>query len=188
VEAASQEAVLQAGIELLPSRTREAIREAQRTGSPFNDSATAIVAGDRKRLQIHDMPIQDGTIGCAIDVSEVDKVREQLTRAVETNARTLDHLTAGIASFDREGVLLFHNKAFRAIWDLSPEWLATSPRRAPSSTSCAPTANCPNRRITATGAPSTSRRIASARRMRIGGTSRTGARFASSPCPTPSAA
>jgi PAS domain-containing protein len=60
VEAASAEAVLSGGIELLPTRARDAIREAERGGGAFRDSATAIVAGERRRLEVIDMPIDEG--------------------------------------------------------------------------------------------------------------------------------
>jgi signal transduction histidine kinase len=130
VEAASADAVLNAGIELLPSRTREAIREAARGGVTYSHSATAIVAGDRRRLKVLDRPIEDGSVGCAIDVSEIDAVRDELRRVIETSARTLDQLTAGVAAFDAAGRLLFHNAAFRAIWDVTPEWLAARPEES----------------------------------------------------------
>ena len=127
VEAAGAEAVLSAGIELLPLRTREAIREAERGGQAFSDSATAIVAGDRRRLQVLSRPLEDGSIGCAIDVSEVDAVRDELKRSMESHSRTLDQLTAGIAVFGADARLLFHNAAFRSIWGLRREWLDTGP-------------------------------------------------------------
>ncbi len=130
VEAASQDAVLASGIELLPSRTREAIREAARSGESFNEGAVAIFAGDRRRLQVLDMPIEEGTIGCAIDVSDLESTRERLQHLTESNARTLDQLTAGMAVFGEDERLLFHNAAYRAIFDLSPEWLAARPDEA----------------------------------------------------------
>ena len=130
VEAASHEAVLNAGIELLPTRTRDAIRDVERSGKTYSDSATAIVAGDRRRLQVLDKPIDDGTIGCALDVSEVDSVREDLTRAAQWNTRLLDQLTAGVAAFDHAGRLLFHNAAFRALWGLPADWLASAPEES----------------------------------------------------------
>ncbi len=74
VDAASQESVLTAGIELLPSRTRDAIREAHRAGRAFRESAVAVAAGARRQFEILDAPIEDGTIGAAIDVSEVEAV------------------------------------------------------------------------------------------------------------------
>ena len=50
------------GIELLPLRTREAIREASAPRQSLSsDSASAIVAGDRRQLKVLDMPIEDGT-------------------------------------------------------------------------------------------------------------------------------
>jgi signal transduction histidine kinase len=130
VDAASAESVLTAGIELLPSRTREAIREAERAGGSYRDSTTAIVSGDRRKLQILDTAIEDGTIGCAIDVTEVDSVREELKRSKEANARLLDQLASAVVAFDKNGVMLFHNAAFRSLWDLSAAWLATKPEES----------------------------------------------------------
>jgi signal transduction histidine kinase len=124
VEAANADAVLSAGIELLPSRTRDAIKEAERAGNVFRDSATAIVAGERRRMQVVDFALADGSVGCAIDLSDLDVAREDLRRTTETNARTLDQLAVGVAVFDREARLRFHNAAFRHIWDLSAETLA----------------------------------------------------------------
>ena len=127
VEAASPEAVLSAGIELLPSRTRDAVREAARTGAAYRNSGTAIVAGERRRMQIIDTPVEDGSVGAAFDLSEVDAAREDLRRTTEANARTLDQLAAGVAVFDREARLRFHNAAFRSLWDLTAEALAAFP-------------------------------------------------------------
>jgi signal transduction histidine kinase len=127
VESASAEAVLNAGIELLPSRTRDAIREAERARQPFRDSATAIVSGDRRRVQILDLPLEEGSVGCAIDVSEVDAIRDQLQRATASSARILDQLSAGVALFDKDTRLVLYNAAFRSMWDLPQDWLASRP-------------------------------------------------------------
>jgi signal transduction histidine kinase len=48
----------------------------------------------------------------------------------ESNARTLDQLTAGVAVFDREGRIRFHNSAFRSLWELAPDWLASAPEES----------------------------------------------------------
>jgi signal transduction histidine kinase len=77
-----------------------------------------------------DMPLDEGTIGCAIDVSEVDAVRAELKRVTDANANTLDQLAAGVAVFDKSGIILFHNEAFRRIWDLAPGWLASGPEES----------------------------------------------------------
>lgn len=124
VEADGLAAVLSSGIELLPTRTRDSIREALRAGKAFDDGATAIVAGDRKRLKILEMGIEDGAVGGAIDVSELETARDELRRAKASNADTLDRLTAGVAVFGPDARLVFHNAAFRAMWDLPAEALA----------------------------------------------------------------
>jgi signal transduction histidine kinase len=130
VEAASADAVLASAVELLPSRTRDAIRETERAGSSYRDSATAIVAGNRRRLEVLQMPIEDGSVGAAIDAAELDAMRDELKRVTETNARTLDQLTAGIVVFDANGKMLFHNAAFRALWGVSSVWLAAHPEES----------------------------------------------------------
>ncbi len=127
VDAASQESVLTAGIELLPSRTRDAIREAHRAGKSFRETAVAVAAGARRQFEILDTAIEDGTIGAAVDVSEVEAVSEKLRKLTESNARTLDQLATGIAVFGKDSRFLFHNAAFRTIWGLSAEWLSSAP-------------------------------------------------------------
>lgn len=130
VDAQSQEVVLASGIELLPARTREAIREAARAGDPYRDCAAVMVAGERRQLQLVDNPIEDGSIGYAIDISEVTTIRDELERVTRTHTRALDQLTAGVAVFGADGGLLFHNAAFRDLWSLSAEWLASGPEES----------------------------------------------------------
>jgi signal transduction histidine kinase len=130
VEAESQEAVLSSGIELLPLRTREAIREAARAGQAFEGDASAVMAGNRRQLRIFEKPIADGSVGGGLDVSEVDTVRQKLAQVADSNAKTLDRLTAGVAVFGRDGRLLFHNVAFRSIWGLAADWLTSAPQES----------------------------------------------------------
>ena len=127
VEAESQDAVLTSGIELLPLRTREAIRDAAREGRVFEDAASAVLEGTRRQLAVLEKPIEDGSVGGAFDVSDVAALQERLHQVTDSNARTLDRLAAGGAVFGRDGRILFHNAAFRSIWGLSVEWLASAP-------------------------------------------------------------
>ncbi|HWT30948.1 MAG TPA: ATP-binding protein, partial [Propylenella sp.] len=57
-------------------------------------------------------------------------VREELRRTAQSHVRTLDQLTAGVAVFDRDRRILFHNAAFRTIWDLAADWLAAAPEES----------------------------------------------------------
>jgi len=127
VEAASAESVLTSGVELLPSRTRDAIRETQKGNKTFADNATAIVSGQRRQLQVFDVPVEDGSVGWAMDVSESDALRDELACVNRANARILDQVNAAIAIFDKSGRLQFHNTAFAALWQLPPDFLAAGP-------------------------------------------------------------
>jgi signal transduction histidine kinase len=127
VDAANQESTLSAGIELLSTRTRDAIRETHRAGNAFSDTAVAVVAGARRKFQVLDRVVEDGTVGAAIDISEVETIADRLRQLTESHARTLDMLTAGVAVFGKDGRILFHNAAFRTIWGLVEAWLATAP-------------------------------------------------------------
>jgi len=130
VEAENQEAVLKNGVELLGPKIRDAIRHSHSEGKNFHDSAPAILAGERRRLSIFDILIEDGSIGTAIDISEVDAIREEWKLSVESNARTLDQLTAAVAVFDKEQKLRFYNAAYRSMWDLSRHMLANMPEES----------------------------------------------------------
>jgi signal transduction histidine kinase len=130
VEAESQEAVLKSGVELLGPKARDAIRHCHSEGKNFHDSAPAVLAGERRRLSIFDILIEDGSIGTAIDVSEVDAIREEWNRSIESNTRTLDQLTAAVAVFDKDQRLRFYNAAYRSMWDLSRHMLANMPEES----------------------------------------------------------
>lgn len=130
VEAESQEAVLKSGVELLGPKVRDAIRHCHGEGKNFHDSAPAVLAGERRRLRIFDILIEDGSIGTAIDVSEVDAIREEWNRSVESNARTLDQLTAAVAVFGKDRKLRFYNAAYRIMWDLPRHLLASKPEES----------------------------------------------------------
>jgi PAS domain-containing protein len=85
VEAENAEAVLASGIELLPARTRDAVRDATRLGLSFDDTASAIVAGRRRQVRVLDQPAEDGTVGGAVDVSEIEALRLQVQQLTDSN-------------------------------------------------------------------------------------------------------
>ncbi len=127
IEAQDTEAVIAAGAELLGPKTRDNIREAHKARRNFDEAVPTTVAGERQHLHILDLALTDGSIGVAIDESRIDSVREELVQAAETQARTLDQLTAAIAVFGADRKLRFNNSAFRSLWDLQPAFLDTGP-------------------------------------------------------------
>ncbi len=113
------------GTELLEPATRGAVREAHRDGAHYHAVAPVEIAGAEKQMEIFDIKVENGTIGLAIDVTEVETARQELKQNIEVNSRLLDQLSTAIAVFDGEARLQFANAAFRALWDLPARFLAT---------------------------------------------------------------
>ncbi len=103
------------------------------------------------RLEITEAPSSSGAVGMAIDQTELEGARADLTRQMEAHARTLDQLSTGVAIFDRAKRLVFHNTAYRQLWSLDASWLETGPAILKFSTSCAQSGGFPNRPTSASG-------------------------------------
>ena len=168
VEAENQEAVL-------TSRHRASAAPHAR-GDPRGDAPRAAPSTKRRRDRRRRAPAVErarradrGRHGrrCALDVSEVESVRQKLNQATESNARILDRLAAGVAVFGRDGQHpLPQLRLPRRSGASPPNGSHRRPRRARSSTSCAPSGSCRSRRTTATGGQSTSPATRAPRRAR----------------------
>ncbi len=127
VEAADvTDAVLHA-TELLERPTREASAETRRTGAIWRGRAAAIAAGQRRILDIVDVPVAVGSAGIAMDMSEVEAMRAELDRQMQAHAATLDLLSTAVAMFDRRKRLVFHNAAYRQLWGFNQAFVDLHP-------------------------------------------------------------
>jgi signal transduction histidine kinase len=114
-------------LELLDSAERaEAVRELAR-GRPFAARLAAVVAGARRTLDVAEGPTAAGSAGIAVDVSELERVRSDLQRQMDAHVRTLDQLPTAVAIFDARQRLLFHNAAYRQLWELDQAFLDGAP-------------------------------------------------------------
>jgi len=127
VEAKDQEAAIQRGIELLESQAREAGAASRAEGAVWHGRAPAVVAGERRMLEIVDTPAGRGSAGMAADVSEAESLRTALDQQTKAHARTLDQLSTAVAIFDGAKQLVFHNAAYRQLWALDQAWLDQKP-------------------------------------------------------------
>jgi signal transduction histidine kinase len=130
VEAESREAAIDAGMELLDRQARETIaREEAMAAGGIRRAArvSAVVAGTRRVLDVHEAALDGGKVGIAVDVSELESVRADLQQQMNANARTLDQLPTAVAMFDVSQRLIFHNAAYRALWDLDQGFLDSRP-------------------------------------------------------------
>lgn len=127
VEAADvTDAVLHAA-ELLERPTREASAETRHKGAVWRGRAAAIAAGQRRILDIVDVPVAVGSAGIAMDMSEIEAMRAELDRQMQAHAATLDLLSTAVAMFDRRKRLVFHNAAYRQLWGFDQAFVDLHP-------------------------------------------------------------
>ena len=127
VEAADARDAVVRGVELLESGAREAAAQARARGEIWRQRAPAVVAGQRRLLDSVEAPAPTGAVAFTVDQSDLEDVRADLARQMQSHARTLDQLSTAVAIFDRSKRLVFHNSAYRQLWSLDAAWLEGGP-------------------------------------------------------------
>ena len=127
VEASSPDAVTDEQREILGTIDRATIKARATPETPFHGTVSTVIHGNRAFLQVVDARTGDGSCGIAIDVSNVEALREELSRTLKSHADTLDHLATPVAIFDGERRLQFYNQAFAQLWELDTVFLEAQP-------------------------------------------------------------
>jgi signal transduction histidine kinase/PAS domain-containing protein len=127
VEAADGVAAIERQAEFLDQADRAAARRAIEAGHVFRKRAPAVFAGQRRIFDVVESPSEGGSAAIAIDVSELEDVRADLSRQMDAHRRTLDELTTAVAIFRANGALVFYNQAFAQLWALDPAFLESAP-------------------------------------------------------------
>ena len=127
VEAESPQDAVKRGLELLDKPAREAAEQARQRGDVWKARAAVVMAGARCTLDLVETRVEDMTVGVGVDLSEIETVKKHLGQQMESHARTLDQLGTAVAIFDRAKRLVFHNAAYRKLWDLDEAELSQSP-------------------------------------------------------------
>lgn len=130
VDGKDAEQVIEDQIELLDSAQRGQVASAQRDSGTFHGELPAIVAGDRRQLDITEIRADAGLAGIAIDRSEIDTVRATLKQTIASHVQTLDHLATAVAMFDARQQLKFYNSSFQNLWGLPESLLQSAPTNA----------------------------------------------------------
>ncbi|MGB9268877.1 MAG: ATP-binding protein, partial [Pseudolabrys sp.] len=81
-------------------------------------------------FEVVDVPSAAGSSGIAIDRTEVETMRAELTRMVEAHRRVLDQFAIGVAVFNVDRKLTFYNAAFRVLFELDVGFLDQTPSDA----------------------------------------------------------
>jgi signal transduction histidine kinase len=104
--------------------------EAQRVRSQmgvWRAKAPATVSGQRKMFDAYELTIDQGSVGVALDISEIETLRLEVERHVGAYRGIFDQLSTAVAIFDRAKRLTFYNAAYRQIWALDPAFLEQQP-------------------------------------------------------------
>jgi signal transduction histidine kinase len=131
VEADSAIAVIKSGIELIDEgEGRSALSQAAsvlRNGEAIVRTLPATIAGERRTMQVVEVPLGGGVAGYAVDVEDREQARADLNRFVLAQRDMLDRLSAGVAQFSRDRNLIFVNQPFARLFSLTTDFLIDAP-------------------------------------------------------------
>jgi signal transduction histidine kinase len=106
---------------------RDLASAARSAGHALESKRYAVVGGQRRALAFNHIPVANGVVGTAIDVTELSNTEARLQQHIDAHADTLDKLATAVAIFDRERRLTFYNGAFERLWNLPDSWLDLHP-------------------------------------------------------------
>lgn len=127
VDASSEGEVLEHQLELLDSRDRRAVSKALSQGHYYRDRIHIVTSGERKPHDIVVLPVDNISVGAAIDATAIETVQGELERQIAAYDRTLDQVSTAVVIFNRERQLVFFNEAYCKLWRIDPGWLKERP-------------------------------------------------------------
>ncbi|MBO6756537.1 MAG: PAS-domain containing protein [Roseibium sp.] len=127
VDAPDARAAVRDGTDFLDAGARGAMAKDRDDDGCFHSRMPIVTAGERKVYEVTDVSANVGAAGIAVDISELNQVRKELSRAEEFHGRTLDQLATAVAIYGGDRKLQFYNAAFRQLWDLDPSVLDSGP-------------------------------------------------------------
>ncbi len=132
VEGADAAEVIARELELVEGSGRGGPRAsalaARATGNPQREVLPATISGERRSLEVHDVPLASGGVaGFAVDIEDLEQSRAGAKRFAEAQRAMLDRLSAGVAQFGPDRGLVFCNQPFRRMFAMRSEWLADRP-------------------------------------------------------------
>jgi len=130
VDATPQTALAQ-NLELAATELRKTLSPATGTAETADRRAEnrhVVIDGSRRLLEITEIPCRDGgTVGFALDRTEVEAAEAELQRHISAHVAVLEGIGTAVAIYGADRRLRFFNSAFAALWGLEEEWLAAEP-------------------------------------------------------------
>jgi signal transduction histidine kinase len=130
---AERRTVLSESRELAPARRPQRTEAPSRAGraaagTPQTETRHVSIRGSRRLLQLIEVPSRTGgTIGYALDRTEVEFAESELARYIDAHGQVLESIHAAVAIYGADKRLKFFNSAFARLWDLEEGWLTGEP-------------------------------------------------------------
>src|SRR5579864_886530 len=126
-----REAVLVQAAELTPASERDrtlALARDAVAGTAGSERCHVVIAGSRRLLELSEAPDgARGTIGAAIDLTDLESAEGELARHVNAHGQVLESIQAAVAIYGADKRLSFFNAAFARLWGIEEEWLSGEP-------------------------------------------------------------
>ncbi len=127
----SRDAVLAEAGELAPESGPDkvpALARAAAAGTAQSEQRHVVIGGSRYLLELTEMPGRaGGTIGFAIDRTNLESAEGELARHVNAHGQVLESIHAAVAIYGPDKRLSFFNSAFARLWGVEEDWLAGEP-------------------------------------------------------------
>ncbi len=86
-----------------------------------------IASGQRRLYNITEIPIEEGTIGVAYDINEIDDIKRELEQVEHVQTDLLESSTSAIAIYGSDQHLKYFNQEFVNLWGFTDSYLDGSP-------------------------------------------------------------
>jgi signal transduction histidine kinase len=87
-----------------------------------------VISGSRRLLEFSEVPCAGGgSIGFALDRTDVETAEGELWRHINAHAEVLEGIRASVAIYGPDKRLKFFNSAFASMWGIAEGWLAVQP-------------------------------------------------------------
>jgi len=113
----------------LDKKARAMAQQAFATAKEIRDRRHVVIGGQRRLLDITELPVPEEkiSVGFAIDMTEVESLKEDLARHVSAQDDLLESSASAMAIYGADMRLKSFNFAFAALWKLDEVWLDTQP-------------------------------------------------------------
>lgn len=113
----------------LDRRARAQAKQALERGEEKRERRHIVAGGQRRLYEIHELPLpqENLTIGCARDITEIEKLQEEVQRYLSAQGDLLESSASAMAIYGADMRLRSYNYAFANLWKLDESWLDAEP-------------------------------------------------------------